>query len=168
AELQQGDEVLAVKGAGAVVPVHEVVQVHGQDVGEHSLLGIPLAEELAAIGHGGQRRLHVRHGPAHPVAHHAGGAYGGADGEGAEDLVELAVLLRGLEHVLHQGLPASQLGVGIDVGPQVLQNVLGAVLADGQAAGGQNVRHVAGANLRVQPGQAGVVVLVGVVLGVVN
>src|SRR5699024_7188977 len=99
---------------------------------------------------------------------HAGGAHGGADGEGAEDLVELAVLLRGLEHVLHQGLPASQLGVGIDVGPQVLQNVLGAVLADGQAAGGQNVRHVAGANLRVQPGQAGVVVLVGVVLGVVN
>src|SRR5699024_1133059 len=63
---------------------------------------------------------------------------------------------------------ASQLGVAFDVGPQVLQNVLGAVLADGQAAGGQNVRHVAGADLRVQPGQAGVVVLVGVVLGVVN
>ena len=169
AEGQEGFEGVAVKGAAAGEPVHKAVDVAGHDVGEHIAPGGVLGEGGTALGHGGQGRLEVRQGPAHPVAHHTPGALHGANVELSKDLVELAVLLRGLEHVLHHARPAADLLVLLDVGPQVLQQPPGRVLGDGHIGGGvQDVGHPSGQNLGVHLGKTRAGVLAGVELRVVQ
>ena len=166
AELQHGLELVAVKIALAGLPVNELVHVQAHHGIQHIGLGVKLAEDRTALRHLGQRLPQVRQGPAHAVAHDLGGARHGADGEIAEDLIELAVLLVGLQGADHQ-LVAAQVRVLVDEGPQVLQDALGAVLPQGQAAGVQDIRHVARQDLRVQLLEGGLAAAVNVELGVV-
>ena len=162
-----------------LLPLHEGVHIQGQNLTEHPVLGVAVAEDGAALGHRRQSRLEVRQSPAHGVPHRPGRAQAGLDVEGGEDLVELAVLLGGLQDVLHEARPAPDLRIVLDEGPQVLhqiaavggevlQNALGPVLPQGQAGiGGHHVGDIPGDELGIELGEARAVVGLGVVLGVI-
>ena len=167
AEFQYLDKILAVKIAGAGGPVHIVGHIQGQANFQH---GVPVHTDvnaLAALRHGGQSGVIIVIGPARGVPHHAAGAHGGVHRKAGAGGVELAVQFHGGEHVGEE-VPPAQLLVGVNIGVEVLQQALGRQLAVGDGLRDrENIRHVAGHDLRGQLGEAGRIVVLRVVLGVV-
>ena len=86
---------------------------------------------------------------------------------GPRDLIELSIHLCGFQRPLHHAL-SSQLRVGVDEGPQVLQQAPGGVQLQGDFIGQvQQVRHVPRQDLGVELAEPRRGVAGGVVLGVV-
>ena len=165
--MQHVNEVLAVEADLSGVPVHQIVHLQRDQGPQHIVAGGVLIQGIASPRHAGQRIVKFRIGPARRVAHHRTGADQRLNRKGRRDLVQFAVHFHGAQHRGEDIIPA-QLLVRIQIGIQILQQPLGCQLAVGQPAQAQEIRHVAGQDLRGQLGQAGAVIVLRVVLGVVQ
>ena len=123
---------------------------------------------LAAFRHGGKGSLQLLIGPAGLIAHHAGCADEGGHVEAGGDLIEAAVDLHGLQHVFKEIVPLIVL-VAVQIRVEVLQQALGGQLPVGHLIEAEQIRHLAGHDLRDQLGAAGIVILIlrVVVLGII-
>ena len=124
---------------------------------------------LAALGHVGQGILQLLISPARLIAHHAGGADEGGHIEAGGDLIEAAVDLKGLQHVIKEILPLIVL-IAVQIRIEVLQQALGGQLPIGHLAEAEQIRHLTGHDLREELGAAGIVILILliVILGVIQ
>ena len=154
-EVQQIDELLAVKAALPGAPVDKLIHVQGQAVLEDAVPGDILVKGLAALRHGGQRRVKLLIGPARGIPHHGAGAHDGVDIEARNRGAELAVHLHGAQHIGEEVVPV-QLRVGVDIGVQVLDDALGGQLYIVEAVDVNDIGHIAGHDLGVELGKAGV------------
>ena len=166
-EVQHVDEFLAIKAAGLVRPVDEAVHAVAHTGVEDIGLDIRLAKDRSILTQLFLGLLEILERPGVPIAHNVGVAGHSVDGEAAHHLVEFSIHGHDVEEMGHKIL-AAELAVTVNERPQIHENALALVLLNGQAVGAENVRHLARENLGVQLLDAGIVIVVGVVLGVVH
>ena len=167
-ELQQLHEVLAVKAALAGAPVHVIVHVEREAQRQQGVAVVAVVKALAALGHFRERFIVLIVCPARGIADDGSRADCREDAEARAGGVQSAVYLKRGENI-REVIAAVKLTVRVDIGIEVLKQPLCRVLAvGGLGIEGEDVRHVPGHDLGVELGEAGGVIVLGVILRVIH
>ena len=167
AEGQQLLERLGVKLALARRPVDESRQVAGQAVRQSRVLRPAVREDRCALLQLCHGVLHGGNVPRVVLACDGAQRVGRLHGEAGGQLIELAVLFQ-RTHDLWDKIVAAQAVSAVHEGIEVGDDALGGILIDWQIAGQEDIRHAAADDLGGELGGAGVVIVVGRVLAVVD
>ena len=165
-KLQQGGELRAVKRALARLPVHKVACRARHALAQHVRLGVGDVKVRRVWLELCQRVLCRVHRPLVVAVHDLTERHRRGDGKRIGDLIQPVPGLHRLQR-LRKKLVAGELGVGVDVLPQLLQHALGGVLRNGKLVGADHIGDIAGEDLGVELGQTRGVILVRIILRII-